>query len=137
MTSFMVFTENREMVNLLTDKDAGKLLKALMDHAAGDEPKEMPKAAQVLYMVMAGQADRMEEQYQEAARKRSEAGRKAGKASARQRTSTNVDEGQPTNTNTNTNTNTKIIHAPVKKNSFFDFEQRTDVDLDAIVRAER
>lgn len=135
MTSFMVFTENREMVNLLTDKDAGKLLKALMDHATGIEPKEMPKAAQVLYMVMAGQADRMEEMHQESARRRSEAGRKAGMASVRKRTSTNVDEGQPTNTNTNTNT--KIIHAPVKKNSFFDFSQRTDVDLDAIVRRER
>lgn len=130
MTTMQVFTENREMVELLTDRDAGKLFKALLRHGAGQDPGELPKAAHVLYMVMAGQADRMDEAYQEAQRKRSEAGRKAGLASARQRTVTNVDESQPTKANTKANNNNI---ARVKKNSFFDFEQRTGVDLDKIV----
>ena len=131
MTTMQVFTENREMVELLTDRDAGKLFKALLRHGAGQDPGELPKAAHVLYMVMAGQADRMDEAYQEAQRKRSEAGRKAGLASARQRTATNVDESQPTQAKANTKTNNNIVRA--KKNSFFDFEQRTGVDLDKIV----
>lgn len=109
MKTFSVFTENSEMVELLSDEDAGKLLKAMFRHAKGSDPGEMPMATQIMYMVMAGQADRMEEAYQEAARRRSEAGRKAGIASSRQRSSTFVNEGQPTNTNTKTITKTNTI----------------------------
>ena len=89
----------------------------------------MPKAAQVLYMVMAGQADRMEAAYEDLRRKRAEAGRAGGLAKA-----SNAKQNLASKTNTNTNANNVIERARVKKNSFFDFDQRTNVDLDGIVR---
>lgn len=104
MKTFSVFTENSEMVELLSDEDAGKLLKAMFRHAKGADPGEMPMATQILYMVMAGQADRMEEAYQEIRQKRIEAGRAGGLAKA-----SNAKQSLATNTNTNTNTKTKTI----------------------------
>ena len=134
MNNIVIFTENRQMVEMLTDRDAGKLLKALLAHAAGEEPADLTKPAQMLYMVMAGQADRMEASYQESRKKRIEAGRAGGLAKASN--ASNAKQSLATNTNTNTNTNVITAPARVKKNSFFDFAQRTDQDLDAIVRRE-
>lgn len=106
MKTFSVFTENSEMVELLSDEDAGKLLKAMFRHAKGADPGEMPMATQILYMVMAGQADRMEEAYQEAQRMRSERAKKAASARYSLQEDAQACSRMPTNTNTNTNTKT-------------------------------
>ena len=119
------------MVELLADRDAGKLIKALLAHADGEEPQELPKPVLMLYLVMAGQADRMEAAYQELRAKRSEAGRAGGVAKASK--SGKAKQSQATNTNTNTNT---TYSSRARKNNFFDFEQRTDKDLDEIIRKE-
>lgn len=142
MSTMIIFGDNMGAVDKMKDADAGKLFKALLHHVNGEEPKELPYAVQIVYDLLSGQVDRAEE----IAKKRAEAGRKGaesrwqkmakdGNAMAPHGTAwqTMANDGSITKTITKANNNNI---ARVKKNSFFDFDQRTGTDLDAIVRKE-
>ena len=135
MGNMMIFGENMKAVDRMKDADAGKLFKALLHHVNEEEPDGLPYAVQAVYDLLAGQIDRSAEKWEELRQKRSDAGRKGAEVTNRQKAAKNGKIQQSTTTlgkgrlpNPNPNPN------PVKKNSFFDFDQRTNVDLDGIVR---
>ena len=151
MNNMMIFGDNMGAVDKMKDTDAGKLFKALLHHVNGEEPKDLSYAVQIVYDLLSGQVDRAKE----IGEKRSESGKKAAAARWQKmpndanamRNDANACERMQSHTvamrndayqsqshnQSQINNNT---HARVKKNSFFDFDQRTNVDLDEVVRRE-
>lgn len=140
MGNMMIFGDNMTAVDKLKDADAGKLFKALLHHVNGEEPDALPYVVQCVYDLLSAQVDRSAQKYAEISGKRSDAGRRG--AEVRWQKMANDGKGMandgkawlpnpiPKNMNNNS------ARTRVKKNSFFDFEQRMDQDLDAIVRKE-
>lgn len=59
MTDIILLEDSLCAVRLLSDSEAGALLKALIDHTEGIEPNELPEKAALIYPLVRGQADRM------------------------------------------------------------------------------
>ena len=79
--AFQIFIDTRGMVDLLSDEEAGQLLKALFAHADGDavEP-ELDKIVAVAAYPMIQQIDRDREKYDDICEKRANVGRMGGMA---------------------------------------------------------
>lgn len=80
--SFVMRTENKVSIDRMSDEDAGRLLKAILAHVAGEDvdDQEEPLAVQLLLPLITGQIDRADEKYQETVEKRRAAGALGGKA---------------------------------------------------------
>lgn len=130
----------------LTNEDAGAVFKGLLRHAAGRDPDLSGSGiARAVYWLLEGQIDRLATIHEQKAR----AGKMGGDANAeRLRKKQNEADGKHTESRNEadqkqTFAERKQGESPIPKpkpkpkpNSFFDFPQRTDQDLDAIVRAE-
>lgn len=103
--TFVLRTENRQVIERMSNEDAGALLKALMAHADGEEVDldSLSGKADVVYLQMAAQMDRMEAAYQEKIEKRRLAGLMSGEARANknEQTRTNANKSEQTGTKTN------------------------------------
>lgn len=75
--SFIMFTENLELVKELTDEQAGQLYKAILLTESGEATEPEDVAARVAYKAIMNQIDRCDRKYEETRMKRSEAGKKA------------------------------------------------------------
>ena len=80
--SFVMRTENKVSIDRMSDEDAGRLLKAILAHVAGEEVDEQnePLSVQLLLPLITGQIDRADEKYQATVEKRRAAGALGGKA---------------------------------------------------------
>lgn len=74
--SFLIYTENAEIVSELSDAQAGMLFKALFAYQAGNEPEIEDLATKIVFKTMRRQIDKCNDRYEETRRKRSEAGKK-------------------------------------------------------------
>ncbi len=82
--SFVMRTENKVSIDLMSDADAGRLLKAILAHVVGEEiDEDQPLAVRLMLPLITGQIDRASEKYQRTCEQRAEAGRKGGEAKAR------------------------------------------------------
>ena len=71
--SFILYTDNRKQVDMLSDEEAGRIFKALLAYV--DEGKGLEKGSRLLKVVFEGfkaQIDRNAEKYSEICKKRSE-----------------------------------------------------------------
>lgn len=59
MTDIILLEDSLCAVRMLSDSEAGALLKALIDHTEGIEPQGLPERAALVYPLVRGQADRM------------------------------------------------------------------------------
>jgi general stress protein YciG len=81
--AFQIFIDNKGMVEMLTDEQAGQLFKALFAHASGEEyDGTLDQTAAVAAYGMKLQIDRDREKYDEICEKRANIGRKGGEAKA-------------------------------------------------------
>lgn len=105
--TFILRTENRQVIERMSNEDAGALLKALMAHADGEEVDldSLSGKADVVYLQMAAQMDRMEAAYQEKIEKRRLAGLMSGEARA--------NKNEQTRTNANKREQKATIPIPV------------------------
>ncbi len=77
--SFIIRLENREQFEMLTDEQAGKLLKAMCRYSAtGELPDFTDAMLKFAFSMFRGQLDRDAEKYEEVCQKRSENGKKGG-----------------------------------------------------------
>ena len=122
------FKSMRETLEQMSDKDAGALMKALFAHDDGEEPDLTKKSplVKVIFPTMAEALDRLTAKRMAKVRKPT-ANRPQTVANAPQMTA---------HKHSHNHAYTDVYTARVKKNSFFDFDQRTDTDLDEIVRKE-
>lgn len=77
--SFVMYTEYRQHIGRLTDEEAGRLLKAVMDFAASARAEPMGGAEGMAFSFICAQMERDAKKYEETQRKRSEAGRMGGR----------------------------------------------------------
>ena len=62
-SSFLVYLSYSDSVNLLTDEEAGIILKSMLQYASGEEPFITNGKVQILFSVMKSQYDRDNEKY--------------------------------------------------------------------------
>ena len=71
--ALMIFLDTKDMVNLLSDEDAGKVLKSLLNYFTdGTEPTGLSDVARMVYLSLFNTAKRRVDDYEEANNKRSE-----------------------------------------------------------------
>lgn len=80
--SFILYTENAEQINMLTNEQAGTLFKAVMNYQLGEDLPEMDGMVSIVFSVIRQKLDRDSAKYDEVCEKRKEAGRKSKKANA-------------------------------------------------------
>ena len=80
--SFILYTDNRNQINMLSDQQAGRLFKALFAFAeSGDIPTFDDGMTAMAFSFISSQISRDSEKYDEVCKKRSESGKKGGIAS--------------------------------------------------------
>lgn len=78
--TFIIYAENEENVNDLTDEQAGKLFKALFRANAGDETEPDDVAVRMVYRTIRNQIRRTNDKYEETRKTRSDAGKKGAES---------------------------------------------------------
>lgn len=76
--SFVLYTDSREIIEKLTNEQAGILIKAIMRYSAGEEPPEMDALTDIVFSTIRIYLDKDFEKYKEICIKRKEAGKKGG-----------------------------------------------------------
>ena len=120
--SFVLYTDNAEQFEMLSDEQAGKLIKAIFSYS---ENKITPDFADgmltMAFSFIKGQIDRDSEKWEETRKKRAEAGRKGGKQNqanqanasfAKQIKQNQANQAVNVNDNVNVNVNDNVINIP-------------------------
>ena len=76
--SFVLYADYATHINMLSDEDAGKLFKGIMDYAGGGDKPNFDGAVGMCFSFIAAQIDRDSKKYKDVCQKRAEAGRKGG-----------------------------------------------------------
>lgn len=76
--SFVLYTEQKEVIDNLSDEDAGKLFKGIFEYALGNEP-EFNNLLKLVFIPIRQQLERNAKKYSEIKEKRRIAGAKGGK----------------------------------------------------------
>ena len=113
--SFVLFTDRKKEINMLSDAQCGVLFKAILRYAdTGERLESDDLVLQVLFSVFASQIDSCNEKWEAIKKKRSEAGKKSGESrrnkseqTRTKRTSVPFVEQTQTNANKSEQTRTK------------------------------
>lgn len=73
--SFILYTEQKEVVDKLTDEQAGKLFKAIYEYAETDKMPQLDSLLDIVVIPFKQSMDRNTEKWEEIKKKRSEAGK--------------------------------------------------------------
>lgn len=73
--SFILYTEQKEVVDKLTDEQAGKLFKAIYEYAETEQMPQLDSLLDIVIIPFKQSMDRNTEKWEEIKKKRSEAGR--------------------------------------------------------------
>jgi len=80
--SFLMYTENLEVIEMLNDLQRSQLLLAIMRYQSGKEIGEIDPTAMVVFTMLRKQFDKDYEKYQETCERRRDAGLKGGRPKA-------------------------------------------------------
>lgn len=113
--SFVLFTDRKKEIDMLSDAQCGVLFKAILRYAdTGERLESEDLVVQVLFSVFTAQIDSCNEKWEAIKKKRSEAGKKSGESrrnkseqTRTKRTSVPFVEQTRTNTNKREQTRTK------------------------------
>lgn len=108
--SFVLYVDAGQHIDLLSDAEAGALVKALFHYAAtGEINQNLSPAATMAFSFIRAQIDRDGQKYEETRRKRAEAGRRGASATNSKRAANSAnadseaakpaDKGNPSSTN--------------------------------------
>lgn len=127
--SFLLYTEQKEIIDELSNEDAGELIKAIYAYAAGEEVN-LRKDLYLVFIPIRQQIDRNNAKYDEFKKKQSENGKKGGRPVKNEnpknpknptlfsetQKSLNVNDNVNDNVNVNVNDNvTSIVPIEVKE----------------------
>lgn len=76
--SFILYTEQKEIFDTLTDSEAGKLIKAIFEHETGQSPK-LNKTLSLVFIPIKNALDRNRQKYEVQVEKNRENGKKGGR----------------------------------------------------------
>lgn len=80
--SFVLYTDSRNLMELLSDEQSGKVIKAVFRYVEDGEAPELDEVSTVVFMAIKNYLDRDKEKYEAVCQKRAEYGRKGGEAKA-------------------------------------------------------
>ena len=106
--SFILYTEQKAVIDKLTDEQAGKLIKAIYEYVATGKTPKLDMTIDLVITPFIITLDKNKEKYEETCRKRAEAGSKGGKqkvanASKSKQNVANVADNENVNDNENEN----------------------------------
>lgn len=77
--SFILYTDQRAVINKLTDEQAGKIFKAIYEYVATDKMPPLENLLDLVITPIKTALDKNKEKYEEVSKKRAKAGAKGGK----------------------------------------------------------
>ena len=77
--SFVLYADSLDILDLLTDEQAGQLFRAVRNYVKGDELPELDKVTQVAFVPIKNHLDRDAEKYEQICKKRREVGALGGR----------------------------------------------------------
>ena len=108
--SFVLYTDSAEQFEILSDEQAGKLIKAVFNYAGNRIlPKFDDGMLIMAFSFIKGQIDRDSEKWEETRKKRAEAGRKGGKQTQANASSAKQTKQNQANQAVNVNVNDNVI----------------------------
>lgn len=111
--SFILYTEQKEVIDKLSDEQAGKLIKAIYKYVETEKMPELDKLLDIVIIPFKQNLDRNKEKYNKISEIRAKAGAKGGKQKKQKQTkeincNDNVNENVNENVNVNVNDNDKV-----------------------------
>lgn len=111
--SFILYTEQKEVIDKLSDEQAGKLIKAIYKYVETEKMPELDKLLDIVIIPFKQNLDRNKEKYNKISEIRAKAGAKGGKQKKQKQTkeincNDNVNENVNENDNVNVNDNDKV-----------------------------
>ena len=155
--SFILYTEQQEVFDNLSDEEAGQLIKAIFNYVETGEASNLNKTLNLAFIPIRQNIDRNSEKWEETKNKRSEAGKKSAEIRKQQKStnstsvnfvkskstnSTSVDfvKNKSTNSTVNVNDNVNVnvnkkenIKEKEPKIHFAEFVTMTNAEYDKIV----
>lgn len=126
--SFILYTEQKEVIDNLTDENAGKLFKGIFEYALGNEP-EFNNLLKIVFIPIRQQLERNAKKYSEIKEKRRIAGAKGGKQKVANQANANFAEqsqaNQAVNVNDNVNDNEYLSKDKYKENNHTNSQKET------------
>ena len=106
--SFILYTEQKEVIDKLSDEQAGKLIKAIYKYVETEKMPELDKLLDIVIIPFKQNLDRNKEKYNKISEIRAKAGAKGGKQKKQKQTkeincNDNVNENENVNDNVNVN----------------------------------
>lgn len=111
--SFILYTEQKEVIDKLSDEQAGKLIKAIYKYVETEKMPELDKLLDIVIIPFKQNLDRNKEKYNKISEIRAKAGAKGGKQKKQKQTkeincNDNVNDKVNENANVNVNDNDKV-----------------------------
>lgn len=104
--SFILYTEQKEVIDKLSDEQAGKLIKAIYKYVETEKMPELDKLLDIVIIPFKQNLDRNKEKYNKISEIRAKAGAKGGKQKKQKQTKEiNCNDNENVNVNDNVNVN--------------------------------
>lgn len=124
--SFMLYIDTYEQWDMLTDEQAGILIKALFEYVqTGEKPEISDGMVKIAFSFISAQIDRDNEKYQETCQKRADAGKKGGRPKKQE----DISEDEKNNCFSEESKKSKRFFEKAKKPDT-DTEKDTDTDTE-------
>ena len=109
--SFILYTEQKAVVDKLTDEQAGKIIKAIYEYVETDTIPKLDNVLDLVIIPFKLALDRNKEKYEKVSKVRAEAGAKGGKQKKQMQTKyskSNDNDNVNVNVNVNENANVNV-----------------------------
>lgn len=114
--SFLIYLDYEEQFNLLTDEQAGQLIKALIKYEKTRKITPLEGATMMAFSFIKAQLDRDREKWKEQINKRSEAGKKGMLSRWSKNNKTKEEDNKNNNVITNDNKDNNVINVITRHN---------------------
>ena len=137
--SFILYTEQKEVIDKLTDEQAGKLIKAIYEYVETDKMPQLDSLLEIVIIPFKQNIDRNIDKWEQIKQKRSEAGKigaeikkqkQAKQANANFAKSKEANQAVNVNENVNDNDN---VNVKDKKIHFADYVTMTNAEYEKLV----
>lgn len=141
--SFILYTEQKEVIDKLTDEQAGKLIKAIYEYVETDKMPQLDSLLEIVIIPFKQNIDRNIDKWEQIKQKRSEAGKigaeikkqkQAKQANANFAKSKEANQAVNVNENVNVNVNVNDnVNVKDKKIHFADYVTMTNAEYEKLV----
>ncbi len=137
--SFILYTEQKEVIDKLTDEQAGKLIKAIYEYVETDKMPQLDSLLEIVIIPFKQNIDRNIDKWEQIKQKRSEAGKIGAEIKKqRQAKQANVNFAKSKETNQAVNVNENVndndnVNVKDKKIHFADYVSMTNAEYEKLV----